>query len=141
MDINQITICGRLGADLEFKSTSAGKTFAVASIATNNRRKQPDGSYTEDTTWHKVNIWAAGLVELLGKRDISKGDIAYCQGRLKINKYQDREGNDRLGVSIEVDSWGTFKTMNKPAPRAAVASNGADATPVIDAQAEAVSWD
>ena len=45
MDINQITICGRLGSDIELKSTSNGKTFAVASVATNLRRKQQDGRY------------------------------------------------------------------------------------------------
>jgi single-strand DNA-binding protein len=138
MDINQITICGRLGSDIEFKSTSTGKTFAIASVATNFRRKQPDGSYSEDTTWHKVNIWASGLVELLGRRDISKGDIAYVQGRLKVDKYTDKNGVDKTGVSIEVDTWGTFKTMPKPTPRAAVSQNGAG---VAAAPVEAVSWD
>ena len=116
MDINQITVCGRLGADIEFKSTANGTTLAVASIATNNRRKQPDGSYSEDTTWHKVNIWAKGLVELLGKREITKGDIAYAQGRLK------------------------FRTMPKPPSRsqqnASTASNNHNPLPV-----ETVSWD
>ena len=138
MDINQITICGRLGSDIEFKSTRNGKTFAVASVATNLRRKQPDGSYSEDTTWHKVNIWASGLVELLGKRDISKGDIAYAQGRLKVDKYTDKNGVDKTGVSIEVDTWGTFKTMPKPAARGSVQQNGAG---VSTAPVEAVSWD
>tara|TARA_R110000824_G_scaffold2028_4_gene9847 strand:+ start:473 stop:895 length:423 start_codon:yes stop_codon:yes gene_type:complete len=140
MDINQITVCGRLGADIEFKSTANGTTLAVASIATNNRRKQPDGSYSEDTTWHKVNIWAKGLVELLGKREITKGDIAYAQGRLKVDKYQDKNGNDKISVSIEVDSWGQFRTMPKPPSRsqqnASTASNNHNPLPV-----ETVSWD
>lgn len=106
MDVNRMIIVGRLGRDLEIKTTKTGKLYAKLSIATNKNRKVGD-NYEEETTWHNVVTFQERLVKMLDGK-LSKGDIVYVEGTLSIGEYTDNDGVKRRSVSVDVGFDGTI---------------------------------
>jgi len=52
MSVNKVILVGYLGKDPEQRSTSGGSTLTKFSVATSEKRKGPDGQWTERTEWH-----------------------------------------------------------------------------------------
>ena len=91
---NRATIIGRVGGDIELRSTTSGKPVANMSIATNERRK--DG--IETTVWHRTVLWDR-LAEYASTY-LRKGDAVYVEGRIGVNEWTDREGVKRIRNEI-----------------------------------------
>jgi single-strand DNA-binding protein len=85
--LNRVQLIGRLGRDPESKFTPTGKKVAHFSVAVSNRWKGRDGELKESTEWVNVEAW-----ERLGEtcqEYLKKGSLAYVEGRLKTDKYED----------------------------------------------------
>jgi len=121
MDVNRMIIVGRLGRDLEIKTTKNGKLFAKLSVATNKSRKVGD-SYEEETTWHNVVTFQERLVKILDGK-LSKGDIVYVEGTLSIGEYTDNDGVKRRSVSVDVGFDGTIGRISGKQGSAPVSSD------------------
>jgi single-strand DNA-binding protein len=67
-------------------------------MATNERRKGADGEWTETTEWHRVVTF--GKTAENCNQYLKKGRQAFVEGRLRTNKWQDKEGNDRYTTEI-----------------------------------------
>lgn len=96
--LNKITIIGHAGRDPEMRYTPGGSPVTEFSVAVSNRRKQPDGSYQEETTWFKCVFWNR-LAEIADQY-AKKGARVYVEGRLQIREYTDRDNNKRTSVEI-----------------------------------------
>ena len=100
---NLVILLGRVGKDPEYFNTSAGKTIAKFSLATEESWKDGNGEYQSRTTWHNI-VAFGGLAEATRKCNVSKGHQVYLTGKIKKDKYTDKEGIERESVQVEAES-------------------------------------
>lgn len=96
--VNKVILVGRLGADPELKTISTGNQVARLSIATSESWNDKNGQKQERTEWHRVVVWGK-LAELCAKY-LSKGRMAYVEGRLQTRKYDDAQGQTKYSTEI-----------------------------------------
>jgi single-strand DNA-binding protein len=103
MSVNKVILIGNLGKDPELRRTQTSNTSVCSfSLATSDRRKNPDGTWGDSTEWH--NIVAFGnQAENCGKY-LKKGQKVYIDGRLTTRKWQDQQGNNRYTTEIIANS-------------------------------------
>jgi len=98
MSFNKITIVGYLGRDPELRYTPQGTAVCKMSVATTERRKSAAGETEEHTTWFRVTVW--GRQAELANEYLGKGRQVYVEGRLRLEEYADREGNQRISPEV-----------------------------------------
>ena len=96
--INRVMLIGRLGKDPEMRFTPAGKAVTNFTMATSETWKDSSGEKQERTEWHKVVTWGK-LAEIVAKY-LSKGKLAYIEGRLQTRSWDDKDGNKRYVTEI-----------------------------------------
>ena len=98
MTVNKCILVGNLGRDAEIRNTGGGTTIANLRLATTDRRKAQDGTWTDHTEWHSVVAFGktAEVMERWGK----KGKMLYIEGRLQTREYNDKDGNKRWSTEI-----------------------------------------
>ena len=89
--INKVILVGNLGADPETRAMPSGSSVTNISIATQESWKDKNtGDQQERTEWHKV-VFFGRLAEIAGEY-LKKGSQVYVEGKLRTQKWQDREG-------------------------------------------------
>jgi len=101
MSVNKVILIGNIGKEPEFNKSNPEAPFARFSIATTEKYKDRAGTLQSLTTWHRIVAWR-GLSNLLEKYTKS-GSKIYLEGRLRENKYTDKEGIERRSVEILAD--------------------------------------
>lgn len=100
-DLNACSFIGRLGKPPEIRYTTSGEAIASFSIAVGSQWKNKQGEKQESTEW--VNCTAFGkLGEIIGQY-LVKGSQVYISGRMKTEKYQGKDGQDRYSTKIIVN--------------------------------------
>jgi len=102
MGINKVILLGNLGKDPEVRSTPGGLTICRFSLATGERKKDQSGQWVDHTEWH--NIVTFGRTAENCQRFLKKGRQAFVEGRIRTNKWQDKEGKDRYTTEILADT-------------------------------------
>jgi single-strand DNA-binding protein len=98
MSLNKVMLIGNLGRDPEVKYTPNQTAVCTLNIATSDRRKDDTGNWVEQTEWHRVVVFGK-TAENCGQY-LKKGRSVYIEGRLRTNKWKDKEGNDRYTTEI-----------------------------------------
>ena len=97
--INKVILVGNLGADPETRAMPSGSSVTNISIATQESWKDKNtGDQQERTEWHKV-VFFGRLAEIAGEY-LKKGSQVYVEGKLRTQKWQDREGKDRWTTEV-----------------------------------------
>jgi len=94
MNLNEVTLCGRMGQDPEVSFTANGDAVCNISIAVSEYyKKDGDTEFTQDTTWVRVTAWRrlAERIAAVAK----KGTEVMVQGKLREKQWEDKEGNKR----------------------------------------------
>lgn len=99
MSFNKIIIVGNLGRDPELRYTPQGAAVCSFSMATNEKRKDKSGEMQDVTTWFKVTLWR-NQAENAAKY-LTKGSPVYIEGRLRIEEWTDRDGNNRYTLDVQ----------------------------------------
>lgn len=94
MNINTWLGCGRLTKDAEISTTQKGTSMAKFRMAVNDRRN-------EETLF--LNILCFGKMAEALKDHLKKGRLVGVQGKLKIDDYQDKDGNQKNSVCVMAD--------------------------------------
>lgn len=128
---NKVIIVGHLGRDPELKYTPQGNAVCKFSVATTERRKDAAGEMEEITTWFRVTCW--GQQAEFTEQNIRKGQQVYVEGRLRLETYTDREGQQR--ASLEVAASAVYSLAKLSEAEAA----GASASPQPKEQAKAAT--
>ena len=132
MSFNKITLVGNLGRDPELRYTPAGKAVASFSMATNDKRKNKEtGEYEDATTWFRVTLWDRQAE--LAAQHLVKGRQVYIEGRLRIEEYKDRDGNDRQSLEVTATDMQFIGGNTGEKPAAAAAGAGATTAPAAPA--------
>ena len=102
--VNKVILIGNLGKDPEVRYTSGGQAVATLRIATSRSwTDKQSGQRKEETEWHDVEVWGK-QAEQCGEY-LAKGRQVYVEGRLKTDKWQDKQsGQDRYRVKVVADS-------------------------------------
>lgn len=117
-DLNQCTFIGRLSRDPESRYMPNGDAVTSFSLAVGSTWKdKTSGEKKESTEW--VNVTAFGkLGEIIGKYCL-KGSQIWIQGRMKTDKYQDKEsGADRYATKIIADKMQLLGSKGQGEPSA-----------------------
>lgn len=100
MSFNKLTVVGNLGRDPELRYTPQGTAVCDFSVATTESKKDKDGNYVDNTTWFKCIAW--GKQAENANKYLSKGSQVYLDGRLSEEKWNDRDGNERTSLVVNV---------------------------------------
>ena len=84
--LNQVNLIGNLGNDPEVKYTQGGMAIATLSLATTRSRKDKDGNYHDETSWHRVKLF--GKTAEVASEYLKKGSSVYIGGRLEYGNYE-----------------------------------------------------
>ena len=111
--VNKFIIVGNLGGDPELRQTKTKKDVCNLSVAVNG--------YTEDEAplWVRVVAWdntAKACAEYL-----KKGSKVYVEGRLRMQKWEDNEGNERESLELVA---GNVVFLDSPPPAEEPAPKG-----------------
>lgn len=96
--VNKVVLIGRLGQDPEVRYIPAGDAIANFRIATNDGYKDKDGKYIDQVEWHTIKCWRK-LAEMVASF-VKKGQLVCIDGKLKTEKWQDKDGSDRYTTYI-----------------------------------------
>jgi single-strand DNA-binding protein len=110
---------GHLGKDPEIKFTPSGIALAKFSLATTEKRKDPDGNLKEQTEWHNIILWRR-LAEIAGEY-LKKGMLVYIEGRIQTRSWDDPSGAKKYMTEIIGDRMQMLQSKGEqggaPEPR------------------------
>ena len=98
LNLNKITLGGRLTADPELRQTPSGVMVTSVGLAV-NRRHQSDGE--QQTDFFNLVAWR-GMAEFI-TRYFRKGSSICVVGSVQVRNYTDNQGNKRTSVDVVVD--------------------------------------
>lgn len=106
MNDTTLTIIGNTTADVELRFTQNGKAVANGTIASTPRVFDRQASEWKDgeALFLRFSIWGQAAEQVAAS--ITKGMRVIAVGKLKQRSYQDREGNQRTAIELEVDEIG-----------------------------------
>ena len=124
--VNKAILVGNLGKDPEIRHLTNGDQICNVTLATSEKYKdKASGEYKENTEWHRV-VFFGKLAEICGQY-LQKGKKIYVEGRIRTNKWQDKDGSDRytteiIGSEMKIlggkDDGGGQREAPAPAPKA-----------------------
>lgn len=97
---NRTQLIGHLCKDIDVRYAASGVAWSRNSIAVNNNYTKKDGTRVEDVLF--IDITGFGRqAELMGEY-LHKGSCVFVEGELKLDKWEDNEGNPRSKHSITI---------------------------------------
>jgi single-strand DNA-binding protein len=97
--VNKVILVGNLGADPETRYLANGDAVCNIRIATADRVKdKASGDYKEYTEWHRIVFF--GKLAEVADQYLKKGKQVFVEGRIRTNKWQDKDGNERYTTEI-----------------------------------------
>lgn len=102
----EITVVGNLTADPELRYTQNGLPVANFTIASTPRNFDRQANEWKDgeALFMRASVWREFAEHVAGS--LTKGMRVIAKGRLRQRAYQDREGNQRTAIELEVDEIG-----------------------------------
>lgn len=110
--VNKVILIGRLGRDPEMRYTAGGTPVCNFTLATDENFKDKSGEWQRRTEWHRIVAWS-GLAERCSQL-LSKGKLAYIEGRLQTRDWDDREGNKRRTTEIVINRMRILTPRGEP---------------------------
>lgn len=101
-NINRVVLVGRLTSDPELRALPSGLAICNLRLASNGRRKGPEGEYTEKPNFFNVSVFGA-LGETV-HRYMVRGRRIAIDGRLNWSEWETPEGGKRQAVEIVAES-------------------------------------
>jgi len=102
MGVNKVMLLGNLGRDPEVRYTQNQLPIATLNLATGERRKDASGNWVNHTEWHRVVCF--GKLAELASNHLQKGRQVFVEGKIRTNKWKDKEDKDRYTTEIVANS-------------------------------------
>lgn len=99
MNINRVTLLGRLTHDPEVRKTTSGKDVAGFALATNRSWKDGD-EWKSLVDYHNIVAWQELAEKVMA---FAKGDLVFVEGRIQHRKWQGKDGVNRTRSEIVAD--------------------------------------
>lgn len=120
MPNNVVSVTGNLTRDAELRATKNDSFILSFSIAVNERRKQEDGTWKDEPSYFDCKLFgkrAQGAAQYL-----VKGTKVTVQGKLRQERWQTKDGQNRSAVLIAVDEF-EFMSRAGQTPHPGFAAN------------------
>lgn len=131
MSLNKVQLIGYTAKPADIRVVGESKV-ASFSLATTEKYRGKDGNTVENTEWHNVVIW--GKLAEVAEKYIQKGTLLYVEGKLKTEKYTDKDGIERFTTKVRADSLqllgGKPDTQSQPAQSQPASENRYGSTPM-----------
>lgn len=102
-NLNKVMLMGNLTRDPELRYLPSNMAVVGLGLAINRRWRNQQGEQQEDTTF--IDCEAFGKQAEVINQYLKKGRPIYLEGRLKLDQWQDREGNNRSKLKVIVESF------------------------------------
>jgi single-strand DNA-binding protein len=108
-------LVGRLGKDMEIRSTQSGEQVATLNVATSRSWKdQQSGEWKEKVFWHTVVTFQQNLIKSLDGR-AKKGARVLVEGEIEYRKWRkEGETTDREQAEIRVGPQNVIRLLDAP---------------------------
>lgn len=119
--MNRVVLFGNIGAEPELRGTKTSSVLRLR-LATNERRKDADGNWSEHTEWHSVIVWgkrADALAKIL-----AKGKQVLVEGQLRTTSWE-KDGQKRTKTEVHATDVELVRAQRGAEPIAHVANAGA----------------
>ena len=126
---NKVILMGNLTRDPELKQTPSNQSVAQIGLAVNRKFKGREGDMKEETTFVDCEAWGR-TAETMSKY-LSKGKPVFVEGRLKLDQWQDKDGNNRSKLKVVID---TFQFVDSRGAQSGQSQQPATATANITPQ-------
>jgi single-strand DNA-binding protein len=112
--LNRVELIGHLGADPESRAMPSGKAVANLRMATTEKWKdKTTGEKKEATEWHRV-VYFGRIAEICTEY-LTKGDMIRVTGKLRTQKYTDKQGVEKYSTEIVGDEMMMLITRGRVA--------------------------
>jgi single-strand DNA-binding protein len=112
MNLNRVTLVGRVGRDPELKNLVNGSKVATFTLAVNRRT----GNRDEPPDWFDIEVWERTAD--IAASYVRKGSLIGITGVLRFDRWQDRNsGEDRQKPIIraeQMDLLGSRRDSESP---------------------------
>lgn len=95
---NRVILLGNLTRDPELRYLPSGTAVSEIGLAVNDRRKNANGEWVEETTFVDVTLW--GRTAEVASEYLSKGSPAFIEGRLKLDSWETNDGQKRSKLKV-----------------------------------------
>lgn len=94
---NRVILMGNLTRDVELRYTPSNMAVTDIGLAVNDKRKNAQGEWIEETTFVDVTLW--GRTAEIASQYLTKGQPVLIEGRLKLDTWEkDGKKNSKLRV-------------------------------------------
>lgn len=136
--LNRVFLMGNLTRDPELRYVPSGTAVATFGLAMNRVYNTQSGEKKEEVCFMQIVTWGK-RAELCGQY-LSKGSLAFVEGRLQSRNWEDSSGQKRTTIEVIANSvqfLGRLKGQAKPQHDAAGEEPAVDAVPAPDLDARA----
>lgn len=102
LNLNHIVLAGNLTRDPELRQINTERVVANVGMAINRRWKNAAGELQEEATFVDIEAWGR-TAEIMGQY-LKKGSPVYIEGRLKLDQWEDKEGQKRSRLKIVAEN-------------------------------------
>jgi single-strand DNA-binding protein len=100
---NKILLMGNLTRDIELKHTASNQPVATIGLAVNHRYRTKEGEDREEVMFVDCEAW--GRTAEVMKQYLAKGRPVFIEGRLKLDTWQDKDGNKRSKHKVVIEGF------------------------------------
>ena len=102
-NFNKVLLVGNLTRDPELKHTPSNQAVVAIGLAVNRQFTTKEGEKREETTFVDCEAWGR-QAEVMAQY-LSKGRPVLIEGRLKLDQWQDKDGNNRSKLKVVVENF------------------------------------
>lgn len=102
-NVNKVFLMGNLTRNVEMRALPSGMSVGSFGVAVNERYKDREGGWQERANFIDCEIFGA-RAEAMAKY-LSKGSPVFIEGKLRLDQWQDKEGNNRSKLKVVVDNF------------------------------------
>jgi single-strand DNA-binding protein len=102
-NLNKVLLMGNLTKNPEIRYLPSGMAVAAFGLAVNRRWKNQQGEQQEEATF--IDLEAFGKPAETMNQYLRKGSSVYIEGRLKLDQWDDQNGNKRTKMKVVVESF------------------------------------
>ena len=102
-NLNKVMLMGNLTRDPELRYLPSNTAVVNIGLAINRRWRNQQNEQQEETTF--VDCEAFGRTAEVINQYLRKGRPLFIEGRLKLDQWQDREGQNRSKMKVVVETF------------------------------------
>ena len=99
---NSVTLIGCVGSEPQVKAVGNNSKIARFSVAVQERYRNADNEWVENTQWFPIVAWASMADR--AEKVAEKGRLLAIEGSLHNNEWTDKDGNRHSVTEVWMDS-------------------------------------